>query len=256
MRKIILILVVISLLSIECHKDNPCPGAPTNADFTTSNYVLGTYGIDLEQLKGDTFYAPRRIIFNVNDNNVDSCFWIIGSDPEVRTAKTFDLFFEKAYGKVPVKLRVKKKPDTRCHPNDDGIDEITKTITLLPINQHPMFGKYEGSDDEFPNDKYIVEIILRNKFPTNMLYNFPKGCGLDTQLTMGGFQIGIFGHRYFQSDDGYAGTIRLERCQSFNTLNGYLSKDNQTITIKYISDKQINGKVVSENHQFIGKRIN
>ena len=46
---------------------------------------------------------PEKIL-SVKDQSVDSCFWTIGTDPEIRTAKTFDLFFDKAYGKVPVKV--------------------------------------------------------------------------------------------------------------------------------------------------------
>ncbi len=180
------IFVLIFSCSDEPVKPDPCSGKhPVTAEFKM-----------YEQLKYDTLYTTDTSLqYNFVHfkavGDYDKYEWQIGLDDSVFTHKEVKLRFNEAYGPINIRLIVKGKPDTTCFPDDDGIDTVNKTLTV--VSWHPglstnhvgsaLVGRYKGATIGNPLDTFIVEIkhdtaydngeiISRHYYINNM----PKGC--------------------------------------------------------------------------------
>lgn len=105
--------------------------------------------------------------FNVMQTKVDfvadckdaiSYKWQVGNNAIQQTTKSFSLLFDDTLGTIPVTLIVQAKPNLICNPTDDGIDTITKFLTLKVFDEFPLKGKYEGTSSNNPASKFIIEI--------------------------------------------------------------------------------------------------
>jgi len=113
------------------------------------------------------------IIMTAHDSTAATYEWRVGTDPRIFTGRTLLLRFDQPYGSVAVHLRVTKKPNTACFPNDSGSDEQTRTLVVLAREQAPLYGDFKGHTLARPDSTFIIHIR-----PNSML-NLPKGCRWD-----------------------------------------------------------------------------
>ena len=135
MRSYFNILFISFLLLAGCkgcdEKVDPCKGKkPVTASFKTRESVLNE-----EDWKGIFLDIPCDTLrengeFTADEADATSYTWKVGAG--VYEGKKLSLNFGNvAPGTiVPVKLIVRKPPNTNCFPSDDGVDSITKNITI------------------------------------------------------------------------------------------------------------------------------
>jgi hypothetical protein len=178
------IVVGFSISLESCH--DPCDDSKrVSAEFLTYN---GLYYYDKESgktvektkiVEEDTFMIDSYVYFEAIDQNAESYEWTIGSDPKKRTGKKFSLLFQDPSipqeNPIPVKLKIEKAPDSKCFPNDPGIDSVTHFIYFLPKENLPILGKYNGADDTDPTKTFTIE-IYRGQFGEIIIKNLPNAC--------------------------------------------------------------------------------
>jgi hypothetical protein len=182
----LLALIGAFVFSLEgCH-DKCEDSHSTSAEFKVYNelnYYDKENGNTVQKTKiveEDTFMVNNYVNFEALDQNADSYEWTIGSDPKKRTEKKFTLFFDNlgviSENPLPIKLKIKKAPNTQCFPNDNGVDSITHRIYLIPIDKWPVYGKYTGFDDTDPNGRFTIEIYRDSKTGEIFISNLPNAC--------------------------------------------------------------------------------
>ncbi|MCU0328681.1 MAG: hypothetical protein MUE53_06790, partial [Chitinophagales bacterium] len=124
--KIIVVSLLLSVIYLGCGKEDPCANAKeVKANFRSDEKMfvgssLYPYIIpyDYTLLMGSPAFAI--------DSSVewDSLEWRIGGET-IYNEPSFRRFSVPS-GDLPVTLIVKKKPNTKCFPKDDGRDTITK----------------------------------------------------------------------------------------------------------------------------------
>jgi hypothetical protein len=265
MKKQIVFFVGLALLggfviALEGCKDD-CDGTiKTSAEFRTYNEleyydkVNGETTKKMKIVEEDTFMLSY-VTFEAKEQNAQSYEWTIGSDPKKRTDKKFTLFFDNAgvitENPLPIKLKIKKNPNAKCFPGDTGIDSVTHFIYFLPNDKWPVYGKYLGSDDTAPDNKYVIEIFRGKRFnqpliELDLLKNLPDKCSnLYLDFESGSafeFVIGQY---------DLNGFLPTPDCvfRPYDKKIGYLKSDRKTIVIDY----QFSGK--DEKDASLQKRI-
>ena len=136
----------------------------------------------------DTAYNSQTTTFVGPGAPYTAYEWLVGPMTR-RTTQKFALFFDKTtLGSIPVRLIARRPLNTACFPNDDGVDTLTKVLTLMP-RQDPraaVLGKFRGANISSPRDTVTVRIYQGPNFdyptnpaaePTNYAGNLPRGCG-------------------------------------------------------------------------------
>lgn len=149
------------LVFTSCKKEVQPGMAPLNqgcdcAKEVTADFQIlevAGYGWDDElDTETDTIFYNKNVYFVAKEENA-SYTWIIGS--ETLTGKKVGRYFDETTKghTISVTLIVKKKPNTICLPNDDGIDTLTKTFfvankMLIENSPTPYFmeGTYRVKD--------------------------------------------------------------------------------------------------------------
>ncbi len=264
---LLLTLMGAFVFSLEgCH--DKCEGSiKTSAEFKTYNelyYFDKENGKTVEKTKiveEDTFMLGS-VTFEALEQNAESYEWTIGTDPKKRTSKKFSLNFNDfgviGENPLPVKLRLKKTPNTDCFPTDKGIDSVSHFIYFLPTNKWPVYGRYLGFDDTNPTEKYVINIFPGFKngyFMTDSLKNLPNNC---SRLPLG-FRSGtafeftiyktelIFNNKLFQTPNCVF--------REYDKHIGYLKSDRKSIVIEYEFTDKYQRNEVLQHRIFTGKRV-
>jgi hypothetical protein len=235
MKWYLLIFPVLFILSCKKKHDvttNPCAGqTPTSAKFNA--YVnLAKNGLVIST---DTFYADKGLLCEVKlsvlDTNIEDCQWQIGQEASFRSGKSVIVDFQDTYGQVPVKCMVKKNV-SKCFPNDKGVDTFIRNIYILSPRQMPILGKYLGSDDVNPAQKYLVSIYSINGLQYDPLYidNFPSGCDLDSAH---GKELSPAIAWNNKLNKFYMQCNRCSWYCQIDSCTGTLASDNRTLIINY-----------------------
>jgi hypothetical protein len=53
---------------------------------------------------------------------------------------------------------VHKTPNHYCFPNDDGVDTVTKYLTITNVEPHPYFGQFKGYCISKPEETFTIQI--------------------------------------------------------------------------------------------------
>ena len=244
-----------------------CEGSKrTSAEFKVYNelyYFDKENGKIVEKIKlveEDTFMLSY-VTFEAFDPNAQSYEWTIGSDPRKRTEKKFTLFFDKpgviSENPLPIKLKVTKTPDTKCFPNDTGSDSVIRKIYFLPQDKWPVYGKYFGSDNTKPNEKYTIEIFpgFKNGFyTTDSLKNLPGGCNNRSASFRDGTAFEFTISRVQTSDNN--NVFPTPNCvfRDYDKKIGYLKSDRKTIVIDYQFTDKYEKDESSQKRIFTGIR--
>lgn len=171
MRFLLLILIISGLLTVqsckkECHdKSNPdcenydpCYGkSRTSADFTISEVVSG-----FPNETGEVWH--NSYVQFTSKQDFDSYQWVIGTNKDTFYTKTCGLRDFPEGQTIQVRLIGKRTPNTKCFPDDDGIDTVYKSFKVTAGDSLlPILGEYEGYYDGYPNNKVTVKVLCTKK---------------------------------------------------------------------------------------------
>jgi hypothetical protein len=135
----------------------PCAGhSEVSADFTIEmNVYAGT----------PVWYESDYCIADVNEVRITALLddaisytWILGLDTINTQQHVFNFPAIYAGMSLPITLIVIAEPDTLCYPNDDGLDTITRYVTITDICTANIYGTFRGALDDTPTDSFEVKI--------------------------------------------------------------------------------------------------
>ncbi len=172
--------------------------------------------------------------------------WLIGRIDEREGPRVGVSFDEFTLGNIPVRLIATRPPNLACFPKDDGVDTLTKTLTLMPYRdaRAPIYGKFQGANKDTPRDTFTVRIYQGPNFfqpnnPaaefTNYLVGVPKGCRVPY------FDIGLTWRGISPNSGG---------CTGLNVNLGYLTT-RDSIRLEYRA--QVSPTIIDK--VFVGRRV-
>ncbi len=221
-----------------------CPDEPITAHFTMGQGIreidttfygdtILTGGVTLEAPKGYTYYE-----------------WQIGEDytRQAVTERSVFLIFEYPEPSVAIRLIVHGRTDLECFPNDDGIDTLTRHLTVINSKKNPIQNsRFQGYLEENPDHLFTIEFT--KYLESTHVLNLNEGCL--TPLEEPFWRV-YFSYRrlYFVGPGG------RYSCESPKGL-AVLSPNNRDITIDFttqIFDRDLEELIVTP-HKFIGKKI-
>ena len=239
------VLTAITTLSlVSCHVNdevlpNPCKGLKANPLTVRFVEAFGTP-------TPDTAYNNQPMAFQGPGKPYTSYKWLVGQVDERAGRSIVVSFDDKTLGDIPVRLIATRPPNTACFKNDDGVDTLTKMLTLVPYQDQraPIYGKFQGANKDTPLDTFTVRIYQGPNFTfpnnpaaerMNYVVGIPKGCRTlyhDVGLTWRGIAAG-----------GGNG------CANFD-LKGFLTTRD---SIRFEYRTQVVPKIV--DNVFLGKRV-
>ncbi|MCU0442186.1 MAG: hypothetical protein MUE96_07285, partial [Bacteroidia bacterium] len=170
----------------DCENYNPCIDAkPTSAAFTIKEATvqqINSPNLTDFLMDTDSCYMSS-IFFEATQADADSFIWQIGTEPQPRYGKQVNVVFpDNLRGtNFNVRLIVKRKPNTRCFPTDDGIDTLTRRFYFVRYNEPLSWeGSYYGSDDDKPDSMYTI--VLGHSYDVAeeediiKVVGIPRGC--------------------------------------------------------------------------------
>jgi hypothetical protein len=173
----------------------------------------------------DTFRTPNLSIKFELNYSYDSTVWKLQNDPKLRPQNNLILDFSKPFGRVTVQAIGYRSIHKDCFgPEDDGIDTILKTITILHEDDSPIFGTFRGTNDG-ESDSFNI-IIGRDTFlgQDNLPYyeNYFRGLPKNSQLKLDRF---IYRWYSFYSSEQRGGSSfdDLALCHTTGRLYGSLN---------------------------------
>lgn len=205
--KYILFFSLLLLFVFSCRKKQPEMNVAHNAcdcinevsaDFIIEEAIGFGYSWE-KRTETDTVFKERNVIFTARENQAEYT-WYIGQ--EILTEQSVGRFFDgtTAGQNIPITLVVKKKPNLKCFPQDDGYDSIikyfhvsqaTNDIDSIFINPSHMFEGTFRMKDKNGTDSVDITIDLHyDAFQggTMRIYNF-DGQGNNSPLNYyGGFE--------------------------------------------------------------------
>lgn len=165
---------------------NPCAGQKEGkAAFTikeaTYQDIIDPISTDFLMDTDSVYFSS--VYFEALQQDADSFIWQIGTEPEPRYGKQVNIEFPDMLRGTTFKIRLimKRKPNTRCFPNDDGVDTVTRNFYFMRFNEPLSWeGTYLGSDDDKPDSMFTI--VLGHTYDATEKENFtkifgiPRGC--------------------------------------------------------------------------------
>jgi hypothetical protein len=230
---------------------------PTSAAFTIKE---ATYTQIIEPRLADFLIDTDSVYFRslyleATQADADSFIWQIGTEPEPRYGKQVNVVFpDNLRGtNFNVRLIVKRKPNTRCFPTDDGIDTVIRSFYFVRFNEPLSWeGTYYGSDDDKPDSIYTI--VLGHSYDAAeqedklTVFGVPRGCQDTINRLLGDFGGGFVGYKnvlFVLSGTDCNGKIVRG---VFNNGNNY--------TIRQEYRTFIDGAFTTKNRIFTGIKIN
>ena len=241
--------------------ESPCKDKKTvSAEFIVAEQLLSVDTL----IDEDTLLTGRTLTFKAK-NEYQTYEWRIGSDPRVFTTRSVSLFFEKSISakNIDVKLKVKDSFLESCFPNK-GEDSLTKRIVLLPSTASATFGRYEGSLDEDPTNKFIITIRYCQPGVNGFICtnNINKGCDNNNEPPRQGPPIeSTFSYKAMKIGDTrnqtYLNAASGNPETDCNDPQGwlYFQKSINSVIVEYTTGDFINRNSPRKKHRFTGKRI-
>ncbi|MEQ8706148.1 MAG: hypothetical protein RIC19_19610 [Phaeodactylibacter sp.] len=95
----------------------------------------------------------------------DSIRWQMSGDPRTWDSEELRMQFGGSES-LEISLTLWREPDTLCFPDDDGIDSLTRRLTVVPHPEAAIIGRYRGATDANPDEPYELEIFWRESTPS------------------------------------------------------------------------------------------
>lgn len=218
-------LALAALGATHCHSrdeplPDPCKGLAANPLAFQFIEAFGTP-------TPDTAYNNQPLAMRGPGAPYTSYQWLVGPVDQRNGQNIVVSFDDVTLGTIPVRLIAKRPLNTACFPKDDGVDTLTKVLTLVPYRDQraPIYGKFQGANKGTPADTFSIRIYSGPNFrypdvpgaePSNYLIGVPKGCRTpyrDIGLTWRGITATSGGCTGLDVTRGYLTTrdsIRLE----------------------------------------------
>jgi hypothetical protein len=144
---------------------DPCDCASeVSADFDiidVHDNLSSSERIVTDHILQNTF--NKNVRFRAKEDNADYT-WYIGSEIDTGIQETFRVFENPLWvgSTIPITLVVKKEPNTKCLPDDDGYDSITRTFNIYEQCHEPYL--LEGTFRMAPeNSTDSMDIVIEFK---------------------------------------------------------------------------------------------
>lgn len=184
------ILLIPVCLNFSCTKTDfghaqPDWEKPFKVSFTIYEPFYGS----VRKFATDTIFLTKGVVLS-SDNYFDSCKWIVGDDPRIRTQRTLSVSFSAAEAGQTISVTLiaywYDKTDTvRKHFTVMGLKKFDDNRTSYTIDP-PYVGKFSGSFQDDPAHKFEVTIANFGPYPSQWnaainwdfrIFNLPEGCG-------------------------------------------------------------------------------
>lgn len=172
---------------------------------------------------------------------MDSFQWKVGSDLRIFKDSVFPLLFENIEGTIDVTLTAFHTPNPDCFPGDDDVDVVSKSFyakLIDEVEEIPIYGKFEGYDEDFPDTIYTIEIIPDEYGVVDFPYNCERNGGLPVVIAQRSFAF--LKHEYYQ-------------CGHPEGM-GILQPDNKTLIIDYTLQDSLNPDI-RHKKRFTGQKV-
>ena len=226
---------------------DPCEGArPVTARFTI-------YEVLRSGTKAPSDTTVNGMVLFAADERYDSYEWQIGSDTRIRRDSAFSLRFRlrDAPDSIPIPIRFigRRKPDTTCFPDDDGVDTAYRELLPLSDPASPLLGSYHGAHVDDPTDTFTVAVFIRfypngKDFCDVAMRNINRGCTDTLRVSCNAINNKYFGATIMEFDGN--GTYG-EGCLNPKGIARLKGRD--SIVIDYVYDRARIPK------KFIGRRV-
>lgn len=244
-------VVIPGMVLASCHRKTedpapvPCGKSPAPYGFTIQNNINNKF------FTCDTIF-PSVVRFSAAPA-YSTVVWQIGTDPRVYTQKDVDVTFPaSAVGTVTIRCTGTRPVNRVCFPNDDGVDTMTKVLTVMPLNPSvphaAIEGKFLGATTDAPRDTFTVRIfvgpdLLYPTQPALFLVNLNKGCPGTSIDISAGYQGLVF-------NQGIGNAV----CHGVYGVGHIDLQDRTKIRFDY-SEQATPGSPVEVSKVFIGTRI-
>ena len=164
----------------DCENYDPCYQLrEVKADFKIFE-SYGAFGATMIEAAADTIIRGDIEFVAATEPGITRTYeWHIGSDPRVWTTSKVRLGFS-VEGRVPVTLIVRGVPNTKCFPNDNGVDTIVKSFYVINADRVPWLNgnfHFRGADDATPLDTFDMQRHFNINNYKRDYTNFPTyGC--------------------------------------------------------------------------------
>ena len=247
--------LLLLLAAPACRRDAPAP-EPDPCRTALANpltfRILENYGTPTP----DTAFNKQTITFEAPDSLYTSYAWQIGSDPRTFDKRTVSLYFPDAPpSTLAVRLIARRPPNTRCFSQDDGLDTLTRTLTLVPrrfARPAPIYGRFLGSNADAPQDTFSIRVFQAPPFttppdplaaPYDYLRNLGRGCQ-SPYFSVGLTWRGIF-FNYGRNDFG---------CLTESGTGHLLASNRDSIVVRY-SQNRTDRDPTRVSRVFRGRRV-
>jgi len=226
------------------------------------------------------------------DSIYTSYKWIVGNHADTIKTRNFSLLFSIAeLGKtLPIQL-IATGAKNPCNPNDDGIDTVNRTLTIMylagldneafyplqTVIKAPYLGKWHGSFKDNPTDTFTMFINNNGRAPGGVsiatfygfrVYNLPKGPTfkwesrnplISTCVNINPNEdiLKYFGYEISEIgfNSFYVGRNGGGGCRPDAEMWGVVDRKTRKIYVSCSIDTTINGVVSKRNRFFEGKKV-
>jgi hypothetical protein len=240
------------LLFISCKKEQPQPNNGLEncscAHEVSADFIMGETSWVLNKFfESDTVYLDNNTYFKIYETNAEYRFWILNNLFGVQEHEqkfhlnSFDSFNPNGET-FHVTSNVSKNPNQICFPNDNGLDTVSKFLTVIPKTVKPSYcGKFRVISDQQQDS---IDITINYDFFQNSGYfvdilNY-DGNGLNVEHEMV-FEL-LYRHFEFYREDGVTPKV-------FGDLVVY---NDQTVNFVF---KQYNGNVINKVYNYKGRKL-
>lgn len=241
----------------DCSNFDPCLNI-ADASFTVKQHCRSFFNEAF--FEEDTFLTPGLLVFEVNDVDIDSCYWKIGSETQFRRGKSINITFDNPMEELlPIQLIVYKNLEC-CQDQLAQWDTITRYIPIEHREGTRIIGSYTGYLEDAPNDTFTVTIdSLSHPFNNYVMYsifNLPEGCIVDGS---------VFEYENFAAQPSivpsktnflFYTSFTDDECPNPKGI-GKVDLINNSIIIDYsisLGIDPINGGIIREDKKFIGQK--
>jgi len=248
---IFLLLLFFSIFS--CKDDDiavdPCADeVATSAEFDFFVRALGKDSIYWMPVI-DTFYnsaggGGTDLYFRAQNSQMTYYNWTIGQDSRIFTDSVFKLAFEGIEGNVDANLKVGNDGIIECVADSTATSTQSIYMKSFSMGNIPIFGTYEGADEDTPDDIYSFDILFFEG-----LQRFPNNC---TILSNSGIHVFLTGRSFVI--DKYGTLPYLPNSCGRPSGEGTLQDDNKTLIFDYTIEYDDNSQE-KVTKRFIGTKI-
>ena len=253
-------LLIVLCLSLSLALLSDCKKDPQPADPCAGKQLPKADFILAEKLDGEERYFETDKINWVHDlflrgpEGYKTYLWQVGTNMNWSTQKNAKVSFDKAEGKLKVRLIATREPMKDCFAGDDGVDTVEKWIDVIEntLNKEwisPLQGRWEGKCSQYGDNIYTISFASKDSlggglgYWNHFVYNLTNGCSSSSR-TFAGYILWIGNASYTRKTD-------TGRCV-FNYIAYTFPQNKDSIVVEY--EVSLSPNADYKPYIFIGKR--